>query len=265
MSEVEDAHEEVVKVERNLKRRHHEFAADLDDNHGVIKTPKLEVELLHPHRHLSFSKCTSPLLRLPKELRDLIYRCVFFLVLPMKWSKGSIVLEVPSQFPDFRWKSSYHTPLGLLAVNTKIHVEASEILYQYSVFHFDHSWTALNFFKTIGPNRFFMIRRLQFHVPPYHFPHQLAWTASLGITTYDSIYTIQLHNLKFDHYSSDNHILEHLLDVFVRHFRERPDQTIIPLLTLIGFRDIEEGKFLSSWDIVVKLISPRSKITPPAI
>ena len=72
MSEAEDACEKLVKVGKNLKRRRHEFATDLNDDHEEIKKPKLEVKPLPPRRQLSTSKHTPPFLILPREIRDVI-------------------------------------------------------------------------------------------------------------------------------------------------------------------------------------------------
>ena len=275
MSEAEDASEKMVTVERDLKRRCHEFAAALNHDRKEIKKAKLEVELLHPRPHLSIPKCTSPLLRLPKEIRDLVYLRVFFLVLPTEWNDGSMVIEVPTQVPRYGRKSCYPTALGLLAVNSQIYAEASEILYHHNIFYFQYSEDALVFFRTIGPKNCSMIRHLRPSVGPYDSPscvNQRDLARALSSTAFNSIQTLGLRTSFFYEGSYDEiavhlKILECLVDAVLRLFGQRKDQKFIPLLTLIGFRDGEEAKFPSSWNIVVKHSSPKassSKITSPA-
>ena len=272
MSEAEDACEKLVKVGKNLKRRRHEFATDLNDDHEEIKKPKLEVKPLPPRRQLSTSKHTPPFLILPREIRDVIYRHVFSSVHPLEWSEDPATVAVPSQ-PSVGRRSSHSRTLGLLAVNSQIYAEASEILYHHSIFQFLYSWTALAFFRTIGPKKSSMIRHLQLSVGPHNFPvcgYQRQWARTLSSTAFNSIHTLQLHNLHYYHSCLDvlpvpPNILECLADVVIELFGKRQDQTIIPSLTLVGFRDGEEAKFPSSWNIVVKYCLPKasdSRITP---
>ena len=263
----------MVNFERDLKRRRHESTSDLSDAHEERKKLKLEVKLLPPCPPLSSSKYSPPLLILPREIRDLIYRRVFSLVFPTEGCEGSAAVVVQPQLSIGR-KSSHPTAFGLLSVNSQVHVEASEIFYRHSIFRFQYSWSALTFFRAIGPKKSSMIYHLQLKVGPHDWPeagHQLQWAGVLGSTALNAVRTLQLYNLHFHQYSLDtifihSSILECLVDVVLGLFKQRHDQKIIPSLTLVGFKEGEESKFPSSWNIVVKHSVPRaseSKITPP--
>ena len=274
MFKTDDPRNELVKVERCLKRGRHYFTSDLTDAHEETKKLKLEVKPLWPHPQLSSPKNTSLLLILPREIRDLIYRHFFLLELLQVWCKDTVIVVIRSR-PLFGRGTSRVTTLGLLAVSLQIHEEASKVLYHDNIFHFRYSLTAPGFFETIGAKNCSMMSHLQLDVSHHGRPepeYQQQWAGILSSTTFSSIHTLELYNYSvlfhsyyFDIIPVPPDILECLVDAVLRLFGRRQDQTIIPSLTLVGFTDGEKAKFPSSWNIVVKHSIPRpfkNKITP---
>ena len=195
-----------------------------------------------------------PILRLPREIRDKIYKyslspIIEFDITHIQW--GLPVKDNPFKCP---------TP-GLLRTSKQIYHEAVEVLYSKNIFTFDVPSALIAFQSQIGPENCKRVRQIciwaEFpvrsrevrdskYLPRSEYDkYPSDWIAALAACRFEKI--IHLDIEVYSHTSS--HIMPEDLQEFVKRFLGRVAENEVPRLTLTGFREEERQKFPKEWKV----------------
>jgi hypothetical protein len=208
-------------------------------------------------------KKALPFLRLPREVRDQIYRYAFIAPCNVKPEPRPMYLL---DLEPLSWKPP--TP-GLCLVNKRIHDEAIEVLYGKNTFCFQTPGELIRFEEQIGVDNRNLVRSLEIStvvisanssVPDPDLVAPCDWQ---GVPTHWSKALMRSHlmgvvemTITVEDLGSSERILVTVTPVLqhaIQHILQRSQNEYLkPRLTLKGFGLSERDKFPDDWDVRIE-------------
>lgn len=186
----------------------------------------------------------SPFLRLPRELRDEIYRyslCQEPLIEITRWT-------LVDRDPSFKCPSP-----GLLRTSRQIYHESIEILYSKNTFAFEKPSHFFVFAEEIGPENRERVKKICIRIfwgwkddaTLYR------WMAALTACRFEKIAHLGIE-MWVNSFSIDRVEMPKVLSEFIQKFLGRVAENDVPRLTLKGFQEDERLKFPNWWKVEMK-------------
>lgn len=214
---------------------------------------------------LSECKESFPILRLPRELRDEIYRfclCAARAVeVPPTWT--------PCIIPDDGLVMP--TTPALLRTNKQIYHEAREILYSENIFRFTRPKHLVHFWNQIGSANRKQVRQIfiQSSIPrkgevisdPKDPPstenngYPSHWGAALALCDFENIVHLSVDTDPRNVWSEIPFGVAKDLQKLIEKVLERVPENEVPRLSLTGYDEKEREKFPRNWKVVVNSLS----------
>ena len=223
----------------------------LSDNNRTDKKPE----------RLSQCKQPFPILRLPREIRDQIYRYGLCATHEVDCSPGS--------YPFGKPEDGVFKPLtpGLLRTSKQIYRKAKEIFYSENIFKFRYPKYLVDFWKQIGPENRKRVRQIcvwnkpscEGEVVPD--PKDLPLTDLLSCPSHWGAAFASCDFEKIVHLSVEANLINARKDIpfgvskdlreFIEKVFERVPENEVPRLSLMGYDEKEREKFPRKWKIVM--------------